>query len=164
MRLSLRRRTERDPGPMPGHSATRGASGTLARLGMVLVLVALGGCAEPGEVEQCPDGTDHFVRYELFIGRSGPGGEVVDDAAWETFLSETVTPRFPDGLTALDAQGQWRDAEGALQRERSKLLVILAAPDDGATSRIDEMIGEYKRRFSQESVLLVVEDTCVAFE
>ena len=163
VRLSLRRRTGRDPGSMPGHSASRGASGTLARLGMVLVLLVVGGCARSNEAP-CPDGTDHFVRYELFMGRSGPGGEVVDDAAWETFLAETVTPRFPDGLTAIDAQGQWRDAEGTVQRERSKLLVILAAPDDGATSRIDEMIGEYKRRFSQESVLLVVEDTCVAFE
>lgn len=159
----MRRRTERDPGSVPGHSPTRGVSGTLARLGMVLVLVVAAGCARSDETP-CPDGTDQFVRYELFMGRSGPGGEVVDDAAWETFLRETVTPRFPDGLTALDAQGQWRDAEGAVQKERSKLLVILAPPDDGATTRIDEMIGEYKRRFSQESVLLVVEDACVAFE
>ena len=130
---------------------------------MVLVLLVVGGCARSNE-SSCPDGLDQFVRYELFMGRSGPGGEVVDDAVWETFLRDTVTPRFPDGLTVLDAQGQWRDGDGVVQRERSKLLVILALPDDGATSRIDETIGEYKRRFSQESVLLVVEDTCVAFE
>ena len=137
--------------------------GTAARLCMVLVLLVAGGCAGSDETS-CPEGTDHFVRYELFMGRSGPGGEVVDDAAWEGYLRETVTPRFPDGLTALDARGQWRDGDGAVQRERSKVLVILAAPGDDVASGIDEIVAEYKRRFSQESVLLVVEDTCVAFE
>lgn len=130
---------------------------------MVLVLLVVGGCARSNE-SSCPDGTDHFLRYELFMGRSGPGGEVVDDSAWEGYLRESVTPRFPDGLTALDARGQWRDGDGVVQRERSKVLVILAPPGDDVMGRIDEAIGEYKRRFSQESVLLVVEDTCVAFE
>ena len=76
---------------------------------------------------------------------------------------ETVTPRFPDGLTVLDAQGQWRDSDGLIQQERSKLLVILAPPDGDAMRLIDEVSDEYKRRFNQESVLRVVEDTCVSF-
>ena len=146
--------------PRPG---TTGLKVAAARLSLLLVLVAVGGCAQE-PADQCPDGTDHFVRYELFMGRSGPGGEVVDDAAWEGYLRETVTPRFPDGLTALDGHGQWRDGEGTVHRERSKVVVILAAPGDDAIGRIDEMVAEYKRRFSQESVLVVVEDACVAFK
>ena len=136
---------------------------TVVWLCLVLVLVALSACAGTTD-HLCPDGTDHLVRYELFMGRSNSGGEVVNDAAWEGYLRETVTPRFPDGLTALDAQGQWRDSEGAVQRERSKVLVILTLPGDDAMARIDEIIEEYKGRFSQESVLLVVEDACVAFK
>ena len=156
--------TERNGRFVPPGPTTPTVKRSVAGLCLALVLVAAGGCAGPGEVEPCPDGTDHFVRYELFMGRSGPGGEVVDDAAWEGYLRETVTPRFPDGLTALDARGQWRDADGAIQRERSKLLVILASPGDDVTSRIDELVADYKRRFSQESVLVAVEDTCVAFK
>ncbi len=87
------------------------------------------------------------------MGRSGQSVEVVDDTAWAAFLNDTVTPRFPDALSVLDAQGQWRDSQGLVQKERSKLLVILAPPGDGHMRLIDEVSDEYKRRFSQESVL-----------
>ena len=63
----------------------------------------------------CPDGADRWVKYQLFMGRSNQTGEVVDDAAWATFLGDTVTPRFPDGLTVLDARGQWRDSAGQIK-------------------------------------------------
>ena len=87
----------------------------------------------------------------------------MNDAAWDAFLEETVTPRFPDGLTVLDARGQWRDSEGLILKERSKLLVILAPPSDDGMRLIDEISDEYERRFNQESVLRVVYDVCVSF-
>ena len=103
------------------------------------------------------------MKYELFMGRNSQSGEVVDDAAWAKFLEDTVTPRFPDGLTVLDAQGQWRDSEGLVQKERSKLLVVLAPPGDDGMRLISEVSDEYKRRFNQESVLRVESDACVSF-
>ena len=132
---------------------------------LVCLAVALMMAAACGDADApaCPEGTDPFVEHQLFMGRSSESGEVVDDAAWAAFLGETVTPRFPDGLTVLDAQGQWRDANGVIQQERSKLLVILAPPGGYAMRLIDEVSDEYKRRFNQESVLRVVEDTCVSF-
>ncbi|KPB77637.1 Lipoprotein [Pseudomonas syringae pv. maculicola] len=47
-------------------------------------------------------------------------------ARWREFLDKEVTPRFPDGFTAFDAYGQWRD-KGAAQPERlsTKVIVIL---------------------------------------
>ena len=126
---------------------------------LLLVTVA---CAQSG-APSCPEGTEEFTEYQLFMGRSGPEGEIVDDEAWDTFLADTVTPRFPDGLTVLDGRGQWRGANGLIKKERSKLLVILAQPGDDKTRLINEISDEYKRRFSQESVLQVVEDTCVSF-
>ena len=132
---------------------------------LVFLAVALMMAAACGDADTpaCPEGTDPFVEHQLFMGRGSESGEVVDDAAWAAFLGETVTPRFPDGLTVLDAQGQWRDSDGLIQQERSKLLVILAPPDGDAMPLIDEVSDEYKRRFNQESVLHVVEDTCVSF-
>ena len=132
-----------------------------AAIVVCLVLVAVA-CSETGE-PSCPEGTDRFVEYQLFMGRNGPDGEVVDDEAWDTFLTDTVTPRFPDGLTVLDGRGQWRGSDGLIKKERSKLLVILAQPGDDKMRLIDEVSDEYKRRFSQESVLQVVDDTCVSF-
>lgn len=131
---------------------------------MVLVVVSLviSGCSEADETS-CPEGSEPFVKYELFMGRSGPGGEVVDDPTWEAFLEDTVTPRFPDGLTVLDARGQWRNPEGQILKERSKVLVILAPPGEHPAQLVDEVAEEYKRRFAQESVLEVVADSCVSF-
>ena len=96
----------------------------------------------------CPDGTDPWVKYELYMGRGNhESGLIVADAAWEGFLGDTVTPRFPDGLTVLDGRGQWRGAEGLVQKERSKVLVILAPPGGDEMRLIDEV---YKGRFAQE--------------
>ena len=111
----------------------------------------------------CPEGTDQFVQYELFMGRSDGYDEVVDDAAWDAFLKDTVTPRFPDGLTVLDALGQWRDSEGLVQKEHSKLLIIIVSPHPDNSHSISEVSEVYKRRFGQESVLQVVSNTCVSF-
>ena len=135
---------------------------TAGILCLVLGLVASAACSETNS-PACPDGTDRFVEYQLFMGRGGPGGEVVDDAAWEAFLDDTVTPRFPDGLTVLDGKGQWRGSEGMVQKERSKLLIILAAPGDDGMRLIDEISQEYESRFNQESVLRTVNESCVSF-
>ena len=94
---------------------------------LALALVATAACADT-DTSACPEGTDSFVEYRLFMGRSNQSGEAVDDAAWAAFLEDTVTPRFPDSLTVLDAQGQWRGSEGMILKERSKLLIILAPP------------------------------------
>ena len=88
---------------------------------------------------------------------------MVSDEAWTDFLATAVTPRFPDGLTVLDAAGQWRGADGTIARERSKLLVILAPPGDEAADSIAAVAEDYKHRFGQESVLQTTADTCVTF-
>ncbi len=132
---------------------------TLACLSIGLLAAA---CANT-DVPACPEGTDPFVEYRLFMGRNNQTGEVVDDAAWAAFLEDTVTPRFPDGLTVLDAQGQWRGSDGVILRERSKVLIVLAPPGEDRMLLTREISDEYKRRFYQEAVLRVVEDVCVTF-
>ncbi len=128
-----------------------------------VALAAVAASCSGSDAPACPDGTEHYVEYRLFMGRGGDSGEVVDDAAWEAFLSDTVTPRFPDGLTVLDARGQWRGSSGAIQSERSKVLLVLAPPGDDAPRLIAEIADEYIRAFQQESVLRVVGDTCASF-
>ena len=72
-------------------------------------------------------------------------------------------PPFPRRIDRPDGRGQWRDSTGTIQRERSKLLIILAPPGEEGLRLIEEVSEEYKRRFSQESVLRVVSPACVAF-
>ena len=112
----------------------------------------------------CPEDTERWIEYQLYMGRGGPEGEVVDDSDWEAFLADGVTPRFPNGLTVLDAKGQWRGSGDLIQRESSKVLIILAPNDDeDAEELIEQVIHDYKREFNQESVLKTVSKTCVAF-
>ena len=111
----------------------------------------------------CPAGTDRWIEYRLFFGRSQGTSEVVTDEAWRAFLAEEITPRFPDGLSVLDAAGQWRDASGTIVRERSKLVLILAEPGAEGMQRTDEIAQAYKSAFGQESVLRTVTTACVSF-
>ena len=98
-----------------------------------LVLALLAAAAPPApppafaaDAPPCPPGTEAFAEYRLFFGRSHGAVEAVSEAAWRAFLADEVTSRFPDGLTVLDAAGQWREGSGAIARERTKLLLILA--------------------------------------
>ena len=84
-----------------------------------------------------PAGTAH-VRTTLCFGLTRPSGRVSEDE-WRTFLRQHVTPRFPDGLTVWEAQGQWRRSDGRVARERSKVLLLVH--DDTAVAR--GVVGEF---------------------
>ncbi len=135
---------------------------TLQSALLLIAVFLLAGCgAYP--VSTCPEGTDAFTEYRLYFGRSSAGVEVVSDEAWAAFLADTVTPRFPDGLTVVDGAGQWRDSAGVVQRERTKMLIILTSPGEEGMRLTDEIAQEYESRFSQETVLRTVGAACVSF-
>jgi len=122
-----------------------------------------GALAHAADAPACPDGAERFAEYGLFFGRSKGGEEAVSDEAWTRFLAEEVTPRFPDGLTVLDGAGQWRNAAGAIERERSKLLVVIAPPGADSLRRTREIAEAYKQEFGQESVLRTISTVCASF-
>ena len=80
------------------------------------------------------------------------------------FLASELTPRFPDGLTVVDAQGQWRNKKrGAIIREPSKLVQIVLPGQVGDIARLNEIVAAYKTRFKQHSVVMIVRPACVSF-
>ena len=130
------------------------------------VLAVLAFAATPAlhaDTPPCPAGTDRWTEYRLFFGRSQGTSEVVTDEAWREFLAVEITPRFPDGLSVMDAAGQWRGASGTIVRERSKLVLILAESGASGLQRTDEIAQAYRQAFGQESVLRVVTTACVSF-
>jgi hypothetical protein len=89
----------------------------------------------------------------------------VSEAAWTRFLAREVTPRFPDGLTVIDAMGQWRDTDsGKVVRERSKRVEIVLPGSDDDAQKLDAIVKAYKLRFRQQAVGVVVRPACVAFQ
>lgn len=107
---------------------------------------------------------DLRVAERLYFGRSIPGGSAVSDAEWASFVEQAVTPRFPDGLTLIRGEGQWRDAtSGALVREPTMVLELIHAGDAASDAKVSAIAEEYKRRFRQDAVLRVRGTVRVAF-
>jgi len=87
----------------------------------------------------------------------------VSDADWQSFVDETVTPRFPEGFTVLDASGQWRESNGKISHERSRILLVLHDANVTSLKKLEEIRDAYKRRFHQESVIRESSPAWVSF-
>src|SRR5258707_11229157 len=71
-------------------------------------------------------------QIELMFGRSIAGHLRVDAAAWSRFLAREITPRFPDGLTDLDAAGQLRDPGYSRVARRPRVNNSHSALEEGS--------------------------------
>lgn len=134
----------------------------MRRVAALAVVMALGGCATLPQA--CPAGQHGAWEARLFFGRNIEGRPGVADADFQSFVDAELTPRFPDGLTVIDATGQWRGDAGRVEREASK-LVMLVLPDRSTASlaRLDAVRAAYKARFHQESVMILGQPVCAGF-
>lgn len=127
----------------------------------MLVSAALAGCAE-WVPPSCQAGLKPMTEAELFFGRDIPGGGQVGEEDWRRFLDEEVTPRFPDGLSVQDLYGQWKNKDG-ITREPSKRLTIVLTGTAEQQAKLAAIRVAYKRRFHQDSVLLLESKVCGCF-
>jgi hypothetical protein len=135
----------------------------LAAVGMIAACAPKHAAVAPEPVASCQAGETGLVRDVLYFGRNRPTGGEVADADWDAFLAAVVTPRFPDGLTIVEAHGQWRGPSGAVERERTELITLLHPADPASQRAIEEIATEYKRRFGQEAVLRERLAACTRF-
>jgi uncharacterized protein DUF3574 len=113
---------------------------------------------------RCEVGDTMLVRDVVYFGRNRPDGGTVSDEEWRAFLDGVVTPRFPKGLTLVEATGQWKGQAGAVEQERSEIVTLLHTGDQAARDAVAAIAAEYKRRFAQEAVLRERTTTCARFE
>lgn len=105
-----------------------------------------------------------MVSAELLFGRNIGDRLGVSEADFTRFAAREITPRFPDGLTIIDARGQYRDTERArLIREPSKLVLVTFRDDPQKRLALKEIAEAYKVAFKQQSVLTTVRETCASF-
>lgn len=113
-----------------------------------------------------PDHADGWVDTKLYFGL-GPADhpeQGISEARWRQFLDEEVSPRFPDGLSVLDAYGQWQGKnQPAPERLRSKLLVIDYPNTAENRAKLDAIRAAWKKLTGDQSVLRVTQPVDVSF-
>jgi hypothetical protein len=128
----------------------------------IVLFSSLLGCASL-DAPACHAGEQSMVSEMLYFGMAKPAGGTVSEAEWSEFLRTVVTPRFPAGLTAWPASGQWRGADGRIVREASYVLNLLHPADASAEREVQAIVAEYKTQFAQEAVLRVKSRACTSF-
>ncbi len=104
----------------------------------------------PGGMAGCAD----RIYDRLFFGLGTPEGSV-SASEWRRFLAEVVTPRFPEGLTVVEANGQWRAlGEREVTVERSRVVEIAHDDTPEFDRWLSEVVAVYKHRYRQRSVML----------
>ena len=112
-------------------------------------------------VMDCGGASAPQVRTTLYFGLARHQG-AVSELEWQLFLRDEVTKRFPSGLTVWEAEGQWRTPAGTIDREQSKVLLLVHPDTSAARQLVQDVIETYRKMFEQESVLWESARVCVA--
>lgn len=99
-----------------------------------------------------------WVRTELYfaVGEwdAAPAAAEAAEQRWLDFLDREVTPRFPEGLSVIDAYGQWLPPGASVPtRLRSKELVIQHPDTPERHEAIEAIRLAWKRETGHRSVL-----------
>jgi hypothetical protein len=130
----------------------------------VAILLAITTSSANAQPADCRGGQQPRQVAELLFGRNIGDRLGVSETQWGRFVDREISPRFPDGLTVLDAKGEWRDtARHTIVHEPSKLVEIVLPGKDDDAGQLDAIAQAYKSRFHQQSVGIVVRGACVAF-
>jgi Protein of unknown function (DUF3574) len=120
-------------------------------------------CARAEGDTPCRAPARSMQAIELMFGRSVAGRLVVGEREWERFLAREITPRFPDGLSVVDAAGQYKTVEGLIAHEPSKIVIIIAPEGSETQDRIAVIEAAYKKQFRQQKVVVVTRTVCASF-
>lgn len=110
---------------------------------------------------ECGTVSNARIRTTLYFGLSRTSG-AVSELEWQLFLRDEVTRRFPDGLTVWQAEGQWQTPGGGIDREQSKVLLLVHGDTPAALQAVQAVIHAYRKAFDQQSVLWESARVCVA--
>jgi len=130
-----------------------------------LAILAMAGLSLAACASEAPMHCASFVEKptaEIVFGRVSPGAPGVSEVEFARFLRQEVDPRFPDGLTVVDAQGRWTAPAGSAIHDPSKVVTIVLRGHGDERAKLEAVRTAYRRRFHQNSVLLVSNSGCVS--
>jgi hypothetical protein len=134
---------------------------TLVSTFVLALVLALAGGAN-AQLVDCLGGQRPTQVAELMFGRNIGRRIGVSEGDFGRFVE--IMSRFPNGLTVFSAAGQWREQAGdKIVREPSKVVQIVLPGQVDDIARLNEIVEAYKRRFKQQSVVMIVRPACVSF-
>lgn len=145
----------------------RGGSWAMSALAVLLVSACGDMSAKHSVVALTPPHCDNGgikATAELVFSRvSADGTDGVSETDFGKFLDREVSPRFPEGLTVVDAEGRWTPPAGSMIREPAKMVMIVlpGRPDDG--HKLEAVRAAYKTEYHQPSVLVMTHGDCVSY-
>lgn len=128
----------------------------------LLALGALTACTTTQGL-RCTAPSHAMQKVELLFGAATNDGKPIPQTAWQDFLDREVTPRFPAGLTAYEASGQWQRPDGTIEKSPARVLAIWYDKNKDTSAQIETLREAYKTRFQQLSVMRVDSADCVSF-
>ena len=132
-------------------------------MAVAAALLALAACTPPAQTAapaRYTPAPPSALEVDLYFGRETDTGREVSEAEWASFLNDEVTPRFPDGLSVLDVRGQSRNLQGRIERERTKLLVVVVFDAPAHRPKVQAIVEGYSRRYGQHNVFHVEHGVC----
>ena len=130
-------------------------------VGSAFLLTTAVGCATTQTVS-CQPSEKSAATESIYFGSNKPGGTVTT-MEWAKFVNDHVTPAFPEGLTSWAGSGQWRMADGKIEREVSYILQLTHDATEDKERAIRSIMERYKKDFHQEAVLRVRSHACLSF-
>ncbi|GGF84908.1 hypothetical protein GCM10007301_51110 [Azorhizobium oxalatiphilum] len=99
-----------------------------------------------------------LLQTQLFFALATPDGKGVSEQQFAQFMEEVIRPRFPDGMTVLDASGQGKSTATAggtsstagmlaMMHANTKLVILVHPNTPDALGKIGDIKAQYRSRF-----------------
>jgi hypothetical protein len=98
----------------------------------------------------------------MVFGRVSQDQPGVSEAEFARFLEAEVSPRFPDGLTVVDAQGRWTPPAGSEIHDPSKTVMIVLRGTGDDRAKLEAVRAAYTRLYHEPTVLMMTGPACVS--
>lgn len=126
----------------------------------LLLAIGTAANAQSPSATACAAPLKPALELNLYFGRDIEGGGEVSETQWAAFVTDEVTPRFPDGLSVLNVAGQTRNSLNQTLRERTKLLVVVVFDAPAHRDKVQAIVDAYNKRFGQHGVFRTEQPVC----
>ena len=93
--------------------------------------------------------TPSLIQQDLYFEQITDNGKEVSPAEFQAFIDNTITPRFPAGLTTFDVNNQPDD---------TKLVSLFVEDTLASQAAVKEIIAAYQQQFPKTDVLQVTNE------